>query len=125
MTGSLTAFLCYRHNHKKSRNFKRRSGLHEPIGYQLFRQIFIDACGSLAAFTHGYLSLPRQNPSFAFAKLARQGNFFRYLLKYSLIEAAAFLPSPMAKITVAAPRTISPPAQTFVMLVACFSSTVM
>ena len=39
--------------------------------------------------------------------------------------AAALRPSPMAKITVAAPRTMSPPAQTFVMLVACFSSTVM
>ena len=45
----------------------------------LFTQIFIDACGCLAAFAHGYLSLPRQNPSFAFAKLARQGNFFSLL----------------------------------------------
>lgn len=36
-----------------------------------------------------------------------------YFAKYSLMPAAAFLPSPMARITVAAPRTMSPPAHTF------------
>lgn len=35
-----------------------------------------------------------------------------YFAKYSLIPAAAFLPSPIARITVAAPRTMSPPAHT-------------
>ena len=33
-------------------------------------------------------------------------------IKYSWIELAAFLPAPMAKMTVADPVTISPPAQT-------------
>ena len=32
--------------------------------------------------------------------------------KAAAIEAAAFLPSPIAKITVAGPRTMSPPAYT-------------
>ena len=73
----------------------------------------------------------RQNSSFSFQlKLdtAMDTVFanavFFYFARYSFIAAAAFLPSPIAKITVAAPRTISPPAQTFVLLVACFSSTV-
>lgn len=33
-----------------------------------------------------------------------------YLFKYSSIAAAAFLPAPIARITVAAPVTASPPA---------------
>ena len=36
-----------------------------------------------------------------------------YFAKYSLMLAAALRPSPMARITVAAPRTMSPPAHTF------------
>ena len=48
-----------------------------------------------------------------------------YFAKYSFIALAAFRPSPIARITVAAPRTISPPAQTFALLVSCFSSTEM
>ena len=35
-----------------------------------------------------------------------------YLLNSSCMEAAAFLPSPIARITVAAPLTASPPANT-------------
>ena len=46
-----------------------------------------------------------------------------YFAKYSLIPAAALRPSPIARITVAAPRTISPPAQTFDFEVACVSFT--
>ena len=42
--------------------------------------------------------------------------------RYSWMEAAASLPSPMARITVAAPRMMSPPAYTPGMLVAHFSS---
>ena len=45
--------------------------------------------------------------------------------RYSFMLAAAFLPSPMARMTVAAPSTMSPPAHTFVLLVACLSSTTM
>ena len=37
---------------------------------------------------------------------------YDFFAKYSLIPAAAFLPSPIARITVAAPRTMSPPAHT-------------
>lgn len=49
-----------------------------------------------------------------------------YFFKYSSIEAAAFLPSPIARITVAPPRTISPPANTssFVVWSASFASSV-
>jgi hypothetical protein len=38
---------------------------------------------------------------------------FNYLvIRYSSMTAAAFLPAPMASITVAPPVTISPPAKT-------------
>jgi hypothetical protein len=43
-------------------------------------------------------------------------------IKYWWIALAAFLPAPMARITVAEPVTISPPAQTAGLLVAPFSA---
>ena len=49
---------------------------------------------------------------------------FIYSLKYSWIEEAAFLPAPIAKITVAAPVTASPPAQTPSLVVFRLSSTI-
>ena len=48
-----------------------------------------------------------------------------YLLRYSSIAAAAFLPAPIALITVAAPVTISPPANTPAIEVAPASSATM
>ena len=42
--------------------------------------------------------------------------------RYSFIAPAAFLPCPMARITVAAPSTISPPAKTPFLLVLSVSS---
>ena len=92
----------------------------------LFCKIFVDTCSCFSSFAHRYLphcvktrvsGKPKTRPLWA--------NIFFYFARYSLIPAAAFLPSPIAKITVAAPRTMSPPAHTFVLLVACFSSTVM
>ena len=44
------------------------------------------------------------------------------LLRYSSMALAAFLPAPMARITVAAPVTASPPANTPLRLVRPFSS---
>lgn len=38
---------------KKAGTSKEDPAFMIPIGYQLFRQIFVDACGSLAAFAHG------------------------------------------------------------------------
>ena len=98
----------------------------------LLCQVFINCSCCFTSFAHWYLSLTRQNLSFAKRNspamvefLFSVCNLLCYFAKYSLIAAAAFLPSPIAKITVAAPRTMSPPAHTFACEVACFSSTVM
>lgn len=40
----------------------------------------------------------------------RGGNGYFFFIMYSCMARAAFLPSPMARMTVAPPRTISPPA---------------
>ena len=63
--------------------------------------------------------------SAAFSAAAMPFRVIRQPARYSFMLAAAFLPSPIARMTVAAPSTMSPPAHTFVLLVACLSSTTM
>lgn len=53
------------------------------------------------------------SPSLGNALIVERGKGNDYLfIKYSWIELPAFLPAPMARMTVAEPVTISPPAQT-------------
>ena len=63
--------------------------------------------GALIILSSLYLSVTHKN-NLRFFILTRLST--NYFIRYSSMAAAAFLPAPMAEMTVAAPVTMSPPA---------------